>query len=139
MQYALYELGYYDGKVDGVYGTTTSDAVRAFQISNGLSADGVAGNQTLKTLYSNTAVSATAANTSYTTLRPGDTGDNVVQLQDALAQLGYMAVAATGVYDDQTVTAVKLFQSFNNLSSDGVAGADTQRVLYSSSAVKYPR
>lgn len=134
LQYTLYELGYYDGTINGIYGSTTKDAVRAFQIANGVSpVDGIAGNKTLQKLYSSTAVSATSDNTTYTTLRKGDKGDEVVQLQDSLKQLGYLATV-TGEYDDATVAAVKAFQQRNGLSVDGAAGSETQRVLYSSSA-----
>ena len=137
LQYALYELGYYDGKINGIYGSTTKDAVRAFQINNNLKVDGIAGTDTLKKLYSGSAVSANAANTEYKTLRYGDKGDEVVQLQDALSTLGYMVTGATGVYDDQTVSAVSVFQSRHGLNVDGVAGADTQRILYSDNAKRY--
>lgn len=137
LQYALYELGYFDGPIDGIYGSTTKDAVRAFQINNNLKVDGIAGNTTLQAVYSSSAISATADNTEFTTLRAGDKGDEVVQLQDQLAKLGYMVTTATGVYDDLTVSAVAVFQSRNGLSSDGVAGPETQRVLYSDSAVRY--
>ena len=39
--------GYYTGSVDGVYGSGTERAVRAFQQKNGLTVDGKAGDQTL--------------------------------------------------------------------------------------------
>ena len=42
--------GYFDGPVDGIYGSKTSKAVRSFQRKNGLTADGVAGPATLKAL-----------------------------------------------------------------------------------------
>ena len=58
LQSALYELGYFDGPIDGIYGATTKDAVRAFQINNNLKVDGVAGNSTLQAVYSSSAVSA---------------------------------------------------------------------------------
>lgn len=41
---------YYTGDVDGVYGSATERAVRAFQRKNGLTADGKAGAQTLEAL-----------------------------------------------------------------------------------------
>lgn len=137
LQYALYELGYYDGSIDGKYGDTTKDAVRAFQIQNNLSpVDGVAGNKTLQKLYSSSAKAASAANTDYDTLRPGDTGNAVIELQECLKQLGYPA-QVTAVYDDATKAAVKLFQQYNGLSVDGVAGAATQQKLYSGNAKPY--
>ena len=130
MQATLYELGYYDGSRDGVYGATTQDAVRAFQIRNKVTpVDGIAGNKTLTKLYSGTAVAAAAKTTEYKTLRKGDRGDEVVQMQDSLQQLGYLA-AVTGYYDDATVAAVRSFQSRNGLSVDGSAGQETLAVLY---------
>lgn len=50
IQTKLKRWGYYSGKVDGVYGGSTVQAVKAFQSSNGLKADGVAGSSTLKAM-----------------------------------------------------------------------------------------
>ena len=47
IQTKLSQWGYYHYDVDGVYGSRTESAVKAFQRSNGLTADGIAGNQTL--------------------------------------------------------------------------------------------
>ena len=48
IQTRLKQWGYYTGAVDGVYGQKTADAVKAFQRSNGLTADGIAGKATLE-------------------------------------------------------------------------------------------
>lgn len=45
-QEMLKQLGYYEGEVDGFASEALKDAVRAFQSSNGLIADGIAGPQT---------------------------------------------------------------------------------------------
>ena len=50
IQTKLKNWGYYDGKVDGLYGSATAAAVRYFQRSNGLSVDGVCGPATLRAL-----------------------------------------------------------------------------------------
>ena len=50
IQTRLKNWGYYDGGIDGVYGSRTEAAVRWFQRQNGLSADGQAGPQTLAAL-----------------------------------------------------------------------------------------
>ena len=50
IQTKLKRWGYFDGPVDGVYGSKTTKAVRSFQQKNGLTADGVAGPATLKAL-----------------------------------------------------------------------------------------
>ena len=50
IQTRLKNWGYYDGAVDGVYGSRTEAAVRFFQQKNGLSQDGQVGDQTLAAL-----------------------------------------------------------------------------------------
>lgn len=47
VQKKLKELGMYKGSVDGIFGTDTKKAVRQFQKSRGLTADGIAGPKTL--------------------------------------------------------------------------------------------
>ena len=50
IQTRLKNWGYYNGAVDGIYGSGTEEAVRLFQRKNGLSVDGQVGNQTLAAL-----------------------------------------------------------------------------------------
>ena len=50
LQKSLKKLGYYTGRADGVYGGLTRGAVRKFQKSHKLNADGVAGLKTLNAL-----------------------------------------------------------------------------------------
>ena len=50
IQTALKEKGYFDSKVDGIFGTITKKAVEKFQKANGLTVDGIAGKNTLKAL-----------------------------------------------------------------------------------------
>ena len=130
MQYTLYELGYYDGSIDGKYGQTTADAVRAFQIQNKITpVDGVAGSKTLSKMYSSDALAATANNMDYGTVQSGDKGDLVVQIQDCLVQYGFLD-EITGEYDKATVAAVKAFQEANGLKADGKCGSMTLQVLF---------
>lgn len=56
LQTKLKSLGYYDGSLDGNFGTGTLLAVIDFQASNGLTADGVAGPQTLQVMQDSPAV-----------------------------------------------------------------------------------
>jgi len=135
LQYVLYELGYYDGPIDGDFDDITASAVRHFQMANGISpVDGVAGYKTLNILYSDNALSATsssasAGSTTHTALSKGDKGTLVVEMQEMLHELGYLS-EVTGTYDDATVEAVKNFQRRNDLTADGKAGPETQKVLY---------
>lgn len=50
IQTVLKQQGYYTGKVDGIYGTATKNAVIKFQKNNGLTPDGIVGTKTLKAL-----------------------------------------------------------------------------------------
>ena len=95
LQGRLAELGYYAGGVDGIYGSTTTSAVKAFQRANGLSGDGQAGSQTQTKLYSASAKYAASpvatANPDQTrTLTVGMTGNDVYALQERLIELNYL-------------------------------------------------
>lgn len=54
LQRSLIALGFNPGRVDGVLGRRTQAAIRDFQKANGLDADGKAGPQTQRALYSGT-------------------------------------------------------------------------------------
>ena len=47
IQTKLKRWGYYNGNVDGIYGSQTVEAVKKFQRKNGLTVDGIAGKNTL--------------------------------------------------------------------------------------------
>lgn len=49
-QQRLQDLGYDVGKIDGIFGTKTYEAIRKFQQDQGLKVDGIAGNDTLERL-----------------------------------------------------------------------------------------
>lgn len=50
IQQRLLDWGYYDGEVDGIYGSRTEAAVTLFQQKNGLTVDGKVGAETLEAL-----------------------------------------------------------------------------------------
>ncbi len=138
-QYTLYELGYFQDTINGIYGESTYNAVKEFQMINGLKVDGVAGNATLNILFSIKAKPATTAgNVQYPTLMKGDEGEEVALLQSMLYELGYMTSGYTSVFDDETFEALKSFQQYNGLPVDGIAGAATLERLYSDAAVRNP-
>ncbi len=137
LQARLAELGYYSGGTDGLYGATTVNAVKAFQRSNGLSADGQAGTQTQTKLFSATAVYAstpvaTADPNASRTLTLGMTGNDVYALQERLIALRYLNGIPDGVFGVETQNALMAFQKNNGLTSDGSAGASTLKRLYGS-------
>lgn len=50
IQTKLKRWGYYNGNIDGIYGSQTLSAVKYFQRKNGLTVDGIAGPATLKAM-----------------------------------------------------------------------------------------
>ncbi|MBP3655543.1 MAG: peptidoglycan-binding protein [Clostridia bacterium] len=78
---------------------------------------------------------APAVNVEYHTLRKGDQGRDVITLQQALAELGYLTGAADGNFGTGTQTAVKKFQEEHGLDADGIAGKMTQEALFSIATV----
>jgi peptidoglycan hydrolase-like protein with peptidoglycan-binding domain len=133
LQQRLSELGYYSGPVTGYFDTTTQEAVSRFQQENGLTPDGIVGAATGSALYQGGASypdSASAAASG--TLQINDGGASVTELQQQLAQLGYYTGSVTGVFDQQTQSAVMSFQRDRGLSPDGIVGNATQSALYQS-------
>ena len=62
IQKKLKQWGYYDGEIDGIYGSKTFSAVKKFQTKNGLTADGIAGEKTLSALGINNSNSSNSGN-----------------------------------------------------------------------------
>ena len=141
LQKRLTQLGYYKANADGKCKSDDVAAIKLFQKKNGLDADGIAGYDTQLKLYSSTAVTATGAISggtveSFTTLRKGDTGNAVKEMQQRLIDLGYLSGKADGNFGRATFEAVYDFQKANGLGRDGVAGASTLSKLYSATADK---
>ena len=137
LQQRLKDLGYYSGDVDGQYGRGSQTAVAAFQAQHGLKADGIAGEQTLAILYSESAqvfVPTPTPSATPTVLSSGSSGDQVKALQSRLQQLGFYSGALDGDYGKGTRAAVKLFQAQHGLDDDGIAGQKTLEKLYSNDA-----
>lgn len=129
----LRDLGYMDDDVRR-YSSAVREAVKLFQKLNGLTADGVAGEETLRKLYSSSAVPYGVSG-SYATLKRGDKGlAAIYQLQRRLKELGYYTIAVDGDYGSGTERAVRHFQRINGLEKTGIADSQTQKLLYSSSA-----
>jgi len=61
----------------------------------------------------------------------GESGQSVIWLQHALAELGLYAGAPTGFFDDMTQASVRRLQADTSLDPSGTVGPRTQMVLYS--------
>ena len=154
VQQRLIALGYLTGKADGKFGAQSVEALKDFQSNNRLVADGVAGSGTNAVLFSWLALAADEKPTvigtptpppaqqeitkdNVVTIKQGVRGTAVLRLQQRLQQLGYYTSSLDSYCDVDDVAAIRLFQKKNGLSQDGVAGYDTQVLLYSDSAIMY--
>lgn len=132
VQQRLYELGYLGkSSVTGTFGDKTTEAVKDFQSSNGLKADGKAGEKTLEKLYDTDVVG--------NFFRKGDTNEDIKQYQQKLMKLGYLSsdYNAKGKMDNDTVSALKTFQEVNGIIADGCLGVVTMELLDSGKAEAY--
>lgn len=134
LQTKLKKLGYYDAYVDGDYGDTTVAAVKAFQKKYNLTADGVAGSETLKKLDSAYKNADSNTSTDDDSLRKGATGTAVKTLQTNLKKLGFYTAYVDGSFGSTTESAVKAFQKKYGLTADGVAGSATLKKIESAVA-----
>lgn len=148
VQQQLSNLGYYKGKIDGTFGQSSVEALQAFQEKSGLSSDGVCGDRTRLLLFSTGAAYAVATavppvatvlpsiSPDVLIIKAGSRGNDVLQLQKRLAELGYYTSRLDGMYLEDDISAVRSFQSANGLKIDGKAGYETQSKLFSEAAVR---
>lgn len=125
---------------DGEFGPKTLAAVKAFQSSRGIAADGIVGPVTRSKLKSGTttttpppATNAPVSNStidSWATLKYGSTGTAVRQLQQMLTYYKY-PLTADGIFGPKTLAAVKAFQSSKGIAADGIVGPITRSKLKS--------
>ena len=144
LQFWLNTLAQYESSipsltVDGVYGTGTANAVRAFQRKYGLTVDGVVGRATWTEVYDQfrSIQSDNGTPNAYpgTALREGSSGQNVrlVQFWLKIARTVYSSlsnITVDGRFGAATTAAVRRFQTYFGLTSDGVVGRNTWSKLY---------
>jgi murein DD-endopeptidase MepM/ murein hydrolase activator NlpD len=130
LQVALRSAGVYAGTVDGIRGPATITALRRAQRRAGLAVDGILGSRTRRMLgrrgrhrYGSRA------------MRSGDVGWDVAALQFKLAVHGFPSASFDGALGPHAVRALRRFQRWAGLASDGIAGRGTLRALRASPPV----
>ncbi len=134
LQQRLSDLGVLDGAVDGAYGKQTAASVRTAQqwlIKQGheLAADGAAGPVTLQLLYDDEVMAELLA------FRSGDRGARVIQLQNRLYDLNFLAEPPDGSFGPNTEKALRALQQVlvahgaAGVAENGICDLPTQRAL----------
>ena len=110
LQQILTDLGYPTGPVDGLLGSRTSEALAAFQESEGLEAVGYVDRETLQAMFD----------------ASEETSIAVVQaLQTVLAELGYYQDLIDGIPGPNSIEALSSFQADAGLEVTGELDAET--------------
>ena len=119
LQYLLTQNGY-NISVDGAFGQNTTNAVTAFQTANGLTADGIVGANTWRTLL---------VLPPQPTIRQGSRGTYVRYLQEKLTSKLYPLGNIDGIFGNGTKNAFVEFQNENGLTADGIVGPITWQAV----------
>jgi peptidoglycan hydrolase-like protein with peptidoglycan-binding domain len=126
LQVALKALHHYNGGIDGIAGARTKRAVRRFQRSRRLPADGVAGPRTRQALGDRGRPLLGKR-----ILQRGSHGWDVAALQFMLRRRGFSPGSVDGGFGGGTEGAVKRLQAARGLTADGRVGSQTLRALRS--------
>ena len=130
----------YDCETDGTFGEATAQAVRDFQSAIGMPQTGEVTLSLKQYLGSKAApqkgITMYKSTQTFATLRRGDTGESVTNLQKKLWELGYLLTEdvqdSIGTYHDKTAEAVAAAQrALEFAEPDGVATAELQCFLFS--------
>ena len=137
VDHRLYELGYRDEACSGELDDVMVNALRNFQLANGLGMTGVPDAGTILVLSSDAAVSQedyllrlSRESADTPVLAPGASGDSVARLQRALKELDYFDGESDGDYNDATASSVRRFQLVNGLEVTGIADGMVTLRLY---------
>lgn len=142
VQTYLKQQGFYTGQIDGLYGPNTVLAVRNFQQSRNLIADGMVGPRTWAALVGMASVTTPPPTVSPTVgdlsnysptnapmLTTGSQGDAVSDVQGFLRRRGFYNGPINGFYSPQTTQAVLEFQGQMGLNQDGIVGPRTWNAM----------
>lgn len=139
LQQQLKQLGYFNRRATGNFGPLTKAAVMRFQENEGLNPNGVVDEETQAALENrlgsetqnseNNTNTPTQSISSRPTLRKGDRSEAVKSLQQILTKTGAYDGQINGVFDAETLKAVKQFQRSSGLGVDGIVGKKTWTAL----------
>jgi len=136
VQSALAEVGFYKGKIDGIYGTGTKNAIKQFQETAGIIPNGEASYGLLSNLKSVSAVTQTKREqTQAAAVLPQVLvfdAETVTRIQLGLKEnFGDESISVDGVMGNQTKNAIKRFQERFKLEVSGELDNQTLQKMLS--------
>ncbi|WP_129721920.1 peptidoglycan-binding domain-containing protein [Xylanivirga thermophila] len=154
LQTILKEKGFLIGNIDGIFGSKTEQAVKQFQSSVGIAADGIVGPHTASALNTTSTTSRGSDRSDNTNkkempnkntdssnkgqdsdfkpsrlLKSGLVGNDVKTLQTILKEKGFLIGNIDDIFGSKTGQAVKQFQSSVGIAADGIVGPHTVSAL----------
>lgn len=163
VQTMLKGLGFYSGTIDGLLTlrsgaeSGTTRAIKAFQSSKGLKADGLVGPNTMSAIQGamnagkddtgSSEVSAPMTDGVYVGVKDGKpvgSIEAIKEVQTMLKTLGHYSSTIDGLItlrsgaDSGTTRAIKAFQASSNLTVDGLVGANTLSALKAAVSANNP-
>ena len=137
LQNNLKNLGYYNGDITGTFDVATGTAVQAFQRDNNMLPTGIVNQKTWELIEEKLSSRSDVDDfirqqkrvLERPTIRLGDSGEDVGDLQNYLKQLSYYNGPIDNNFDSETNKAVRAFQNNNKLTVDGIVGRNTWSAL----------
>ena len=134
LQVVLKSYGYYEGKIDGQFGTISKNALIKFQSNNNIDADGIVGSQTCNLLLKKNLIIKNISTNSNNSVEQSQNvkqnySQEIYDAQTILKDLGLYTSSVDGINGPGTNRAIKSFQSKAGLVSDGVLGPLTKSAL----------
>lgn len=147
LQYYLSVIATYNNaissinNIDSFFGNQTSNAVRSFQRTYGLTVDGIVGERTWNRIYEvYSSIQGSTNNNQIPAypglaIRRGASGDDVLAIQEALNTVSTVnpsipVLVEDGIFGDSTQTSVIAFQNAFGLDADGIVGPLTWEELF---------
>ena len=129
MQIVLKSYGYYDGKIDGNFGSGSKKGLVLFQGANNLSPDGILGQQTCKLLLNKKNIVSNNQKGVDKINVEDSYSQEIYDVQVKLKNLGLYTSTVDGINGPGTKRAIKQFQKKAGLNIDGVVGPLTLAAL----------
>ncbi len=128
--------------LDGIYGSSTGNAVRAFQEENGLPITGAVDQETYDLLYARSLEADFAESEPLPiylfekgrSVQRGETSDFVLLLKGLLNELsvlydGFLPLALTNTFDEEMEDALQDFQTRNRIAPTGIIDKATWNAI----------